>query len=272
MVRRRTPLEHRPEPLPPGRPRRKDVVRRSKNLIAVIVITLAATALAAASLPQPAEAASLKSRLDHARKALRESSKRLKAAEAALAATLSITDLPTAEPAPDTQPGATPASTATPGPSAVPASAASPGSTAAPAIPTVEELRARVAKARRAVRTWRQRVRRLAGKYRFQVKMAEWERRAKWMPIIEVAAARYHVKADGMYRMMMRESGGRRFAGAGSPYKGLYQYWTGTWSAGWNPYRHDSIYDGSSQIFATAYAISKGMGPQMWTTTFASQY
>jgi hypothetical protein len=92
------------------------------------------------------------------------------------------------------------------------------------------------------------------------------------MPIIKVAAARYHVKADGMYRMMMRESGGRRFAGADSPYKGLFQYWTGTWSASWNPYRRDSIYDGSSQIFATACAIHKGMGPQMWTTTFASQY
>ena len=102
--------------------------------------------------------------------------------------------------------------------------------------------------------------------------MAMWERRGKWMPIIEIAAAKYHVKADGMYRMMMRESGGQRYAGASSAFKGLFQYWTGTWSASWNPWRNDSIYDGSSQIFATAYAISKGMGPQMWTTTFASQY
>ena len=107
---------------------------------------------------------------------------------------------------------------------------------------------------------------RLARQYRFQLKMAEWERRGKWMPIIKVAAAKYHVKADGMYRMMMRESGGQRYAGASSPYKGLFQYWTGTWAASWNPYRSDSIYDGSSQIFATACAISKGMGPQMWTT------
>ena len=102
--------------------------------------------------------------------------------------------------------------------------------------------------------------------------MAMWERRGKWMPIIEMAAAKYHVKADGMYRMMMRESGGQRYAGASGAYKGLFQYWTGTWSASWNPWRHDSIYDGSSQIYATAYAISKGMGPQMWTTTWASQY
>ena len=92
------------------------------------------------------------------------------------------------------------------------------------------------------------------------------------MQIIKVAAAKYHVSANGMYRMMMRESGGQRYAGSSSAVKGLFQYWTGSWSASWNPWRGDSIYDGSSQIFATAYAISKGMGPQMWTTTFASQY
>ena len=87
--------------------------------------------------------------------------------------------------------------------------------------------------------------------------MATWERRGKWMPIIEIAAAKYHVKADGMYRMMMRESGGQRYAGASCAFKGLFQYWTGTWAASWNPWRHDSIYDGSSQIFATAYAITR---------------
>ena len=176
-----------------------------------------------------------------------QSSHRLKVAEADLAAAIA---------------GAT----------AAPVLAADPESTPTAAASTVEALKARVAKARRAVHIWKQRVHRLAKRFRFERKMAEWERRAKWMPIMEVAAARYHVKADGMYRMMMRESGGRRFAGADGAYKGLFQYWTGTWSASWNPYRNDSIYDGSSQIFATAYAISRGMGPQMWTTTFASQY
>jgi len=224
-------------------------VRRSKSLIAIIVIALAAITLAAVAAPEAAEAASLKGKLRSAKKALRQSTKRVKAAEAALAAALVVAD-----PAVPTDPalGVDPA--------------------AQHATPTVQELKARLAKARRAVRRWKLRVHRLARQYRFRLKMAEWERRAKWMPIIEVAAAKYHVKADGMYRMMMRESGGRRYAGADSPYKGLFQYWTGTWSASWNPYRHDSIYDGSSQIFATAYAISKGMGPQMWTTTFASQY
>ena len=122
------------------------------------------------------------------------------------------------------------------------------------------------------MRVWQTRVRRIARQVREQLQIADWEQHAKWMPIIKIAAAKYHVKADGMYRMMMRESGGRRFAGANSAFKGLFQYWTGTWAASWNPWRHDSIYDGSSQIFATAYAIHKGMGPQMWTTTFASQY
>jgi hypothetical protein len=138
--------------------------------------------------------------------------------------------------------------------------------------PSVNELRARVVKARRAVRTWERRVHRLARKYRLQQQMADWERRGKWMPIIRIAAAKYHVRAAGIYGIMMRESGGQRYAGSSSPYKGLFQYHSGTWTASWNPYRHDSIYDGSSQIFATCYAVSRGMGPSMWTTTFASQY
>jgi hypothetical protein len=226
-------------------------VSRSRSWIAIVaIIIVVATALAAAAVPQKAEAASLKGKLRIAKLALRHSNYRLKAAEAALTAvavdpTLTITD-----------PAATPA----------------PAATAAATAPTVEELKARVVRMRRVVRMWERRVRTLAEQFRLERKMAMWERRGKWMPIIEMAAAKYHVKADGMYRMMMRESGGQRCAGANGAYKGLFQYWTGTWSASWNPWRHDSIYDGSSQIYATAYAISKGMGPQMWTTTWASQY
>ena len=115
-------------------------------------------------------------------------------------------------------------------------------------------------------------MRRLAKRVRLQRRFAAWESHGEWKPIIRMAAAKYHVKADGMYRMMMGESGGGRFAGSSTAYKGLFQYWTGTWAASWNPYRHDSIYDGSAQIYATAYAIHKGMGAQMWTTTWASQY
>ena len=222
---------------------------RSKSWIAIVAIIVVASALAAIAVPQKAEAASLKGKLRSAKLALRHSNLRLKAAEADLAAAVSGTGL-----------------TATSDPAATPAA------TVTTATPTVDALKAKVDRARRAVHVWKQRVHNLARQYRLERNMAMWESRGKWMPIIQIAAAKYHVKASGMYRMMMRESGGRRNAGASSAYKGLYQYWTGTWSASWNPWRHDSIYDGSSQIFATAYAISKGMGPSMWTTTFASQY
>ena len=233
-------------------------------MIAVMVILIIATALAAVAIPQKAEAATLKGKLRHAKLALRTSKSRLQAAEAALAAAVAadpgLTAAATAEPA------ATPTPTSTVAPSPTPTSAP------APAGPSVQELQAQVAKARHAVRVWNLRVRRLARKYQQERQMARWEKHHQWMPIIKVAAAKYHVKADGMYRMMMRESGGQQYAGSSSAYKGLFQYWTGTWSASWNPWRRDNIYDGSSQIFATAYAIHKGMGPSMWTTTFASQY
>ena len=238
-------------PLPAGKPRRKDIVSRSRSWIAIVAIIVVATALAAIAVPQKAEAASLKSKLRTAKLALRHSNDRLKAAEANLAAAAAaITALTATDPAVTATPAATPAATAS----------------------TVGELKARVDRARRAVHMWKQRVHRLAVQYRAERRMAMWESRGKWMPIIEIAAAKYHVSASGMYRMMIRESGGQRFAGSSSSFKGLYQYYTGTWAASWNPWRHDSIYDGSSQIFATAYAISKGMGPSMWTTTFASQY
>jgi hypothetical protein len=241
-------------------------VRRSKSWIAILAITVAATALAAVALPQKAEATSLKGKLNAAKRGLRQANHRLSAAEKNLAAAVAaVTD-----PGLAADPVATPTPTAEPTPAATPTAAATPAAT--PATPTVDELKARVAKARRAVRLWKQRVHRIAKRYRFQLKMADWERRGKWMPIIKVAAARYHVKADGMYRMMMRESGGQRYAGSSSAFKGLFQYHTDTWAASWNPYRGDSIYDGSSQIFATACAIDRGMGPRMWTTTFASQY
>ena len=70
------------------------------------------------------------------------------------------------------------------------------------------------------VRVWRKRVR-IARQIRRQLQLADWERHARWRPIIEIAARTYHTKADGMYRMMMRESGGCRYAAAA--FKGLFQ-------------------------------------------------
>lgn len=224
---------------------------RRQSLIAILAFLIVAIALTTAIIAPDADASTpLRGKLRIAKRELRQARERLQAAEAALAAALAGT----------TDPAGTMSSQASEAPAA----------TTTP--PTVDQLKAKVAKARKAVRVWQKRVRRIARRVREQLQIADWERHAKWMPIIEIAAREYHVKADGMYRIMMRESGGRRFAGADSAFKGLFQYWTGTWAASWNPWRHDSIYDGSSQIFATAYAIHKGMGPQMWTTTFASQY
>ena len=226
---------------------------RRHRWIAVLAFLTVATALTAVLVAPAADASTpLSGKLRIARRELRRANERLQAAEAALAAALAGT----------TGPAGTPSGSASP----------QPETASAPAPASVDWLKAEVAKARKAVRVWEMRVQRIAGQVRQRQQIAGWERRAEWMPIIEIAARRYHVKADGMYRMMMRESGGRRRAGADSAFKGLFQYWTVAWSASWNPWRHDSIYDGSSQIFATAYAIHEGWGPQFWTTTFASQY
>ena len=217
----------------------------------MLACLIVATALTTAFIAPDADAAtSLRGRLSIARRELRQANERLQAAEAALAAALAGTTAP--------------AGTLSGRASEAPPAATTPS--------TVDELQAEVAKAREVVRLWQKRVRRIARLVREQAQIADWERDAEWMPIIEIAARRYHVKADGMYRIMMRESGGLRRAGADSAFKGLFQYWTGAWAASWNPWRRDSIYDGSSQIFATAYAIHKGWGPQFWTTTFASKY
>jgi hypothetical protein len=226
-------------------------VSRRQSWIAILAFLIVATALTTALITPDAHASTpLRGKLRVAQRELRQAHDRLKAAEAALAAALAGTTDPAA-----TLSGQTAAQSQT-----------------AAAPPSVDQLKAKVAVARKAVRVWQKRVDRITRQVREQLQIADWESHANWMPIIAIAARQYHVKADGMYRMMMRESGGRRYAGAGSAFKGLFQYWTGTWAASWNPWRHDSIYDGSSQIFATAYAISKGMGAQMWTTTFASQY
>jgi hypothetical protein len=221
-----------------------------------VAILIIATALAAVALPQKADAATLKSRLRHAQASLHVSRIRLQTAQAALSAAIAAEpDLVTAGAVMTPTPTPTPTSTAAPAPA-----------------PSLSELRARVSRARLAVQMWSRRVEQLTKLYRLERQMVSWEAHHQWMPIIKVAAAKYHVKADGMYRMMMRESGGQQYAGSSTPFKGLFQYYTGTWASSWNPWRNDDIYDASSQIFATAYAIHKGMGPRMWTTTFASQY
>ena len=264
---------------------------RCKSWTAILALLIVATALTTTAVLAPkAEATALNGRLRHARHELRQARHRLTAARVAVAAALVATAsgvimdpaTTTTDPATTTTDAATtttdPATavtdvattTADPA-SSTPAPAAT-TALAVPVSPTLAELRAKVDERRRAVRRWTNRVRRLARRVRLQRQLVAWESHGTWRPIIEMAAAKYHVNADGMYRMMMRESGGSRYAGSSSPYKGLFQYWTGTWAGSWNPYRHDSIYDGSSQIYATACAIHKGLAAQMWTSTWASQY
>ena len=225
-------------------PRRKSWIAILAGLIVAIAVTTAI------STPTADAATPLRGKLRIAKRELRLANERLKAAEAALAAALAgVTD---------------PAAGSSGLGAGAPAAAVPP--------PTVDELEAEVAEARQVVLAWQKRVQRIARRVREEAQIAAWERDAEWLPIIEIAARRYQVKADGMYRIMMRESGGLPRAGADSAFRGLFQYWTTAWAASWNPWRHDSIFDGSAQIFATAYAIHKGWGAQFWTTTFASQY
>jgi len=236
-------------------------VSRRQSRIAICAFLIVATALTTALVIPDADASTpLRGKLRVAKRELRRAHDRLQAARAALAAALvAITD-----PA-GTLSGQAAEATAT-------TTTTTTATAAVAAPPTVDQLKARIANARRSVRVWQQRAQRLARQVREQSQFAAWERNAQWRPIIEIAARKYGVNADGIYRMMMAESGGQRYAGAASAFKGLFQYCSSTWGASWNPWRHDSIYDGSSQIFATAYAIHKGMGAQMWTTTFALRY
>lgn len=229
---------------------------RCKSLIAILAITIVATALATAVTPHEAEAATLSFRLQRVDLRLQQARQRLQDAQAALAAALVGSTVVTA-----------PAAPAAAGPAAFTAAAPSPA-----AASPVDQLKARVTKAQREVRHWERVLRHLRSAYHAQRQMARWVQQNDWRPIITAAAAKYHVNADGIYRMMIRESNGQRNAGASSSYKGLFQYYTGTWAASWNPYRGASILDPVAQIYATCYAVHRGMGPQMWTTTYSSQY
>jgi uncharacterized protein YraI len=85
---------------------------------------------------------------------------------------------------------------------------------------------------------------------------------AQYRQWVEEARAMYPYpqSTDKMWRVMMCESGGNaRASGGGGRYLGLFQYAPGTWAGGWNPYRNNSMWDGRSQIFATAKAWSIGM-------------
>jgi hypothetical protein len=88
-----------------------------------------------------------------------------------------------------------------------------------------------------------------------------------WWPLIQKVAADDGISAQGLYRLMMVESGGVATATNG-PYRGLFQYSTSAWRGEWNPWRGRDIFDGAAQIKATGLAIRLGHGPAWWPNTY----
>ena len=66
---------------------------------------------------------------------------------------------------------------------------------------------------------------------------------------------------------MMLESGGDARCVSG-PFCGLFQYCSSAWNGAWNPYRRYGVFHGGAQIWATAIAVSRGWGPQMWPNAY----
>lgn len=131
----------------------------------------------------------------------------------------------------------------------------------------------------RAVQVGRQEVRDCAAVVRkllAKMATAEAAKRAAsagdWQTLCRRAAKKYGISADGLYRLMMMESGGKARAVGAGRYHGLFQYALVTWKDDWNPWRGRSVYDGAAQIEASAYAIKKGMGRSLWGNTFPAAF
>jgi len=93
-----------------------------------------------------------------------------------------------------------------------------------------------------------------------------------WWPLIQAAAAANGIDPNGMYRLMMSESGGQPGVVGSGLYYGLFQYCHSTWNASWNPYRAADIRDGAAQIKATALALKMGKGPYWWPNTYGPAF
>ena len=243
--------------------------------IRTLFITLALTVLAAGAIAGPAEAGDpsigkLKQQLRHAKQLRQRARERARAAAVDLAgarelfAATSAVDGVIPDPAaPPVLPAAAPVVPPATMDQVLAAALLADG------VVTADEVaaqQARSARTKALAHRWTVKVRRLQKRLRRLRQIAEWNRRGRWKPLIGIAGERYGVSAAGLQRMMMLESGGRRTAG--EMYKGLFQYYPGTWTGGWNPWRHESIYDGWAQIRATAYAVSRGMGPSQWPNTY----
>lgn len=130
----------------------------------------------------------------------------------------------------------------------------------------IAALQKRVDQLSHLVERWTKKIQRFQRRIQELAQIANWNQRGAWRPLIEIAGRRYGVSPAGLYRLMILESGGNRTVGG--TFKGLFQYYPSTWAGSWNPWRHESIFDGWAQIRATAYALSRGMGPSQWPNTY----
>jgi soluble lytic murein transglycosylase-like protein len=231
-----------------------------------LILTLVALAVVALATLAPSASATrvsdgqLKAQLRSAKQQLRLARERAQKARADLAAALEL-QAPTAGGL-----GATPLPVVTPPDGLGPALAAQLFADGIVSDEEIAALRTRVSHANKLVHRWAVKVRRLAKRVHRRRQIATWARQHDWRPLIEIAGRKYGVSSAGLYRMMMLESGGK--ATAGSTYKGLFQYSPSTWSSHWNPWRHESIFNGWAQIRATAFALKKGMGASQWPRTY----
>jgi len=131
----------------------------------------------------------------------------------------------------------------------------------------IAALQTRVVRAGKLVHRRKHKARRITKRVQSRRQIATWARRHEWRPLIEIAGRKYGVSPAGLFRMMMLESGGQPTV-TGGPYNGLFQYTPSEWVRHWNPWRHESIFNGWAQIRATALALSKGMGPSQWPNTY----
>jgi soluble lytic murein transglycosylase-like protein len=135
----------------------------------------------------------------------------------------------------------------------------------------IAALKARADARHRQVQRWAHKLHRLNVRLHRRHQIAQWADAHSWRPLTKLAGAKYGVDPGGLYRMMLLESGGDPRV-VGGIYNGLFQYTHSEWARHWNPYRHESIYDGWAQIRATALALSKGMGPGQWPYTYPAAF
>ena len=231
-----------------------------------LILTILALAVVALATLAPSASATqisdgqLKAQLRHAKRHLRLARERAQKAGADLAAALELQAQLGGEY------GATPPAVVTPPPGMAPALAARLLADSVVSDEEIAALQTRVSHAKKLVHRWAVKARRLAKRVHRRRQIATWARQHTWRPLIEIASRKYGVSPAGLYRMMMLESGGQPTVGA--TYKGLFQYAPSTWVRHWNPWHHESVFNGWAQIRATALALSKGMGPGQWPNTY----